>query len=66
MGCGLDSTDSEQGPVVGSCDELLGVIKGGGFLDQLNIFSFLELVDVRKGFCAFKVFVAVRFGFPSI
>jgi hypothetical protein len=65
MECGLDSTGSGQGHVAGSCDELLGIIRGGGYLDQLNIFSFLELVIVRKEVCAFKVCVALRFGFTS-
>jgi hypothetical protein len=37
--CGLDSSGSGQGPVVGSCDysnEISGSIKRGEFRDQLS------------------------------
>jgi hypothetical protein len=37
--CGLDISDSEQGPVVGSCEhgnEPSGTIKGGEFLHSVK------------------------------
>jgi hypothetical protein len=39
----MDSSGSEQGPVVSSCEhsnETLGSIKGGKFLDWLNDYHF--------------------------
>jgi hypothetical protein len=43
--CGLDACDSEQGPVVGCCEnvnELSGSIKGGKFLDYLSDYYHLK------------------------
>jgi hypothetical protein len=43
--CGLDSSASGQGPVIGSCKhgkEPSGSIKGGKFIDQLNDYWFLK------------------------
>jgi hypothetical protein len=52
-GCGLDSSGSGMGPVVGSCQHgnvPSGFMKGREFLDQLNLISaFQRLYSIELG-----------------
>jgi hypothetical protein len=48
--CGLDSSGSEKGPLVGFCEygnELSGSIKGNNFLTEWETISFLKRIQLH-------------------
>jgi hypothetical protein len=53
VGCGLDSSSTEQGPLAGSHQhgiEYLGSIKNGQFLDKLS-----DLSACQEGLCSMEL-----------